>query len=595
MFVNLRMRITSARFRNFKALRDYSLTLERLNILVCPNNSGKSTILSAFRALQVAVQYAKARKPEHLGSLGWAYRLSQDSLPLSLENIHTNYDEVETSVEFKTTGAGQLKLSFPPDGGCVFTAKTDRGSITGPGTFKTHFDIDIAAVPVLGPVEHQEALLDEAYVRRNSNTHRASRHFRNYWRQNEQEFASFRELLMRTWPGMDIELPTLDFGAGGNNLTMMCIEDRVPRELYWSGFGFQVWSQLLTHIVRGSSAGLLIIDEPEIYLHPDVQRQLVGILRDLGPDIFLATHSTEVMAEAEPSEMLIIDKTRRSAKRLRDHEATQAAFERIGSFHNVTLTQLARTRRLLFVEGRSDFVTLRCFAKALGLSDLATGLGLTIAESGGLAAWERVRSFAWGVSTALEEVLAVGAIFDRDYRCEEEIQRIGTELRQSLQFAHVLQRKELENYLLEPSLLVRALEAVIYEREKRADVAIVRSASAQDILEAVTAPLKEDCMGQYIAKRADFLRNRKSDAATVGSETVRWFNAKWDNLATRVEIVPGKIALQAFRARAAEIYGVTLTDARLLSVCTRADVPNDMQELLRNLNQFRSRTVAQAN
>jgi len=589
------MRITSVRFRNFKALRDYSLSLEHLNILVGSNNSGKSTILSAFRALQVAIQYARARKPEHLGNLGWAYRISQESLPLSLENIHTNYDEVESFVEFRTAGSSHLKLSFPADGGCVFTAKTPRGSVTGPGMFRKHFDIEIVAVPVLGPVEHQEQMLDDGYVRRNLNTHRASRHFRNHWHQNEQDFASFRELLTRTWPGMDIELPTLDFGAGGNNLSMMCIEERVPRELYWAGFGFQIWCQLLTHVVRGRSASLLIIDEPEIYLHPDVQRQLVGILRDLGPDIVLATHSTEVMAEAEPSEMLIVDKTRRSAKRLRDHEATQVAFESIGSFHNVTLTQLARTRRILFVEGRSDFVTLRRFAGVLGLSDLATGLGLTIAESGGFAAWDRVRSFAWGVSTALEEVVAVGAVFDRDYRCAEEIQSISDELRESLQFARVLQRKELENYLLEPSILVRALESAIKDRERRSDMIIERRVAVQELLEAVTAPLKEDCMGQYIAKRADFLKNRKSDAATVGSETVRWFNTKWDNVSTRVEIIAGKTVLQNFRTRVAEVYGVTLTDAKILSACTRADIPKDMQDLLTELDRFRARTVSQAN
>ncbi len=46
------MKISSVRFRNFKALRDFSVSLDRVNVLVGPNNAGKSTILSAFRALR---------------------------------------------------------------------------------------------------------------------------------------------------------------------------------------------------------------------------------------------------------------------------------------------------------------------------------------------------------------------------------------------------------------------------------------------------------------------------------------------------------------------------------------------------------------
>ena len=74
---------------------------------------------------------------------------------------------------------------------------------------------------------------------------------------------------------------------------MFCLEDRMTRELYWAGFGFQIWCQLLTHVSRAKDATLLIVDEPEVYLHPDVQRQLLGILRDTGPDIVFATHSTD--------------------------------------------------------------------------------------------------------------------------------------------------------------------------------------------------------------------------------------------------------------------------------------------------------------
>jgi len=158
---------------------------------------------------------------------------------------------------------------------------------------------------------------------------------------------------------------------------MFCEEDRITRELYWAGFGFQVWCQMLTNIARAEGATIFVVDEPEIYLHPDVQRQLLGILREIEPDILIATHSTEIMSEADPSEILVIDKTRRHAQRLRDIAGVQAALERVGSVQNITLTRLARNRHILFVEDDYDFGVIRQFARRLGLTQLASGSEIT--------------------------------------------------------------------------------------------------------------------------------------------------------------------------------------------------------------------------
>lgn len=48
--------------------------------------------------------------------------------------------------------------------------------------------------------------------------------------------------------------------------------------------------------------GALLIDEPELSMHVDWQRQLVGCLRELSPEtqLILATHSPEILASVEP-------------------------------------------------------------------------------------------------------------------------------------------------------------------------------------------------------------------------------------------------------------------------------------------------------
>jgi ABC-type hemin transport system ATPase subunit len=42
-------RLNSIRFKNYKIFKSFSLTVKEFNVLVGPNNSGKSTILGAIR------------------------------------------------------------------------------------------------------------------------------------------------------------------------------------------------------------------------------------------------------------------------------------------------------------------------------------------------------------------------------------------------------------------------------------------------------------------------------------------------------------------------------------------------------------------
>ena len=227
--------------------------------------------------------------------------------------------------------------------------ENEGSGVNTPGRFRNAFPINIQVIPVLGPLEHEEAYVNEDTVKNSLNTHRACRHFRNYWHYFDEGWDDFSEMISSTWPEMRISKPELDIP--NRKLSMFVSEDRIDREVYWAGFGFQIWCQLLTHLSRSSDASIVIIDEPEIYLHPDVQRQLLSILRGLESDVLLATHSVEIMGEADPSEILLVNKGTRSAKRLKDIEGVQVALEALGSTQNVTLTHLARTKKILFVEG----------------------------------------------------------------------------------------------------------------------------------------------------------------------------------------------------------------------------------------------------
>ena len=304
------VKISHVVFKNYKALSRFSLSLQQMNILVGPNNCGKSTIIGAFRILDIGIRKARSKATEFIDGI-FGHKLSNDVLPISLENIHTNYAEGDTTVVFYLSNKNKITLYFPKNGGCIFYSESEKyGYIKTPGKFKSEFPILLTVIPILGPLEHEEEQKTLDTVKRGLTTHRASLHFRNYWMYFPEDFDNFANLIKNTWKGLSIERPYL-VDKLDTKLAMFCIEERIPREMYWAGFGFQIWCQLLTHISRAKNTDILIIDEPEIYLHPEVQRQLINILRDLNIDILIATHSTEMIGEADASEILLVNKNNR--------------------------------------------------------------------------------------------------------------------------------------------------------------------------------------------------------------------------------------------------------------------------------------------
>jgi predicted ATP-binding protein involved in virulence len=102
-------------FTRFKAFKRFTLNLRSFNILVGPNNAGKSTILAAFRILAAAMRRASARKATRVkGPQGFVlgYEIDLSSISVAEENIFYNYDDDESaSVVFHLSGV----LPISPD------------------------------------------------------------------------------------------------------------------------------------------------------------------------------------------------------------------------------------------------------------------------------------------------------------------------------------------------------------------------------------------------------------------------------------------------------------------------------------------------
>lgn len=104
-------------FERFKAFKSFRLDLRHFNIMVGPNNAGKSTIITAFRILAAGLRTARAKSGQiingfHRGSIG--HKIDLSNLSVAGENVFFNYDDsAPATVTFTLSDEKTLTLWFP--------------------------------------------------------------------------------------------------------------------------------------------------------------------------------------------------------------------------------------------------------------------------------------------------------------------------------------------------------------------------------------------------------------------------------------------------------------------------------------------------
>jgi predicted ATP-dependent endonuclease of OLD family len=343
---------------------------------------------------------------------------------------------------------------------------------------------------------------------------------------------------------------------------------------------------MLTHLIQSKNVSMFLIDEPDIYLHSDLQRQLLGLLRNLGPDILIATHSTEIVTEAETDDIVLVNKRHRSAQRIRDPSQLREVFTVLGSNLNPVLTQLAKTRRVIFLEGK-DFQILSKFAKKLGKADVALRRDFAVVPVEGFNP-DRMRHLKSGMEETLGSKIIATAILDRDYRSDNQCHAIATSCDDFCSYVLIHKRKEIENFLLVPDAIDRALGKRIADRARRSGGSSSYKPFAKIILDSFCQSKKTYVASQYLSERRKFERTQAPQLhdASVSELALNEFEAKWGSPGAPFELVPGKEALSALNKYAQESDGVSVTPASIIDAMLLSEVPPETVKLIDLLAKF---------
>ena len=573
------MRIQQLDLWNFKAFRRFTMHLGTSAFLVGPNNAGKSTLIAATRAAAGMLEHAARRMPTgsraHSGRRARTHLLRADQYGLVTENLLHQFRPGEAAVSIRTdtdlilTGVWPHEDDDHPEP-YFYLRRSDELPILQPKEVRK-LTGQIGIIPGLYPLNRTESVLDETYVRTNTQGRRSSQHARNQLLsiKDSGEFEEFKRFVTGWLP--EIEELSVDTRPGekpgDRELDVFVRErgDRMPKELYWVGDGMQIFVQILTHLWRLRSAHVVILDEPDLYLHADLQRRLVRLLDSTEAQTITATHSSEMLAEASSESVVWVDKSRSRAVRRPGPASLEDLSTQIGSSYNLRLATALRARTVVFVEG-DDMSVIRELAKTIGADHLARERNCAVIEIKGFTNWVQVEPFQWFVSDFLEGAVEVHVLLDRDYRADEDVDEVRSSLEAVDVHAHVWRRKELESYLLEPAALAR---------EAKASEDFIRSQLA-----SITDDMTERALAQFAEKRHFSSKTARKDIAGTIRETNIQLRPRAADPTWRLHRYPAKDIFKALNRVLQPAGHDTVSAKNLARRLYASEIPDEMRNWL---------------
>jgi hypothetical protein len=576
--------LRSLRLQNFKAFDDFTITFSGDAFLVGPNNTGKSTVIAALRAVANMISVASRLRATSFLEIDGFEQAGHDftgpQLGLNEDNLRHEFREVETRLTAEFDRDGRIVAVWPPGeyGGFFYTLDSDV-NLHEPRDVKKVFPT-VGLVPVLSPIDQNEKPLSEKHVRSNTDGLLSSRHFRNQLFLLEQAaggradngFEEFKNFAGPWIPELDLRELKLAYGEGDAHFELLYLEpgSSSAKEIFWTGDGVQIWLELLLHLFRLQGTEVIVLDEPDVFLHSDLQRRLVLFLEEQEAQTITATHSAEVITEAPRSSVTWIDKTRKRALRSPKSDILFDLATALGTPFNLRLARALKTHVVLFVEGK-DMKLLRDLARRLELTNIVREDGVAVVPLGGFDRWEHVEPFKWLISEFLEDAVEAHVVLDRDYRSEATVEKVRRRLRDIGVKPHIWRRKELENYLLDIGALARA------------------SGASEPWIEATlgdcAAELEDDVHSQIQAEHQRVLRKTGKSDATINKLAKKEADKLWADPARRVHACGGKDLIRHLNKKLAAGGYEPVSDRKLAKTLRKTEIPKELRDVLKAVNQ----------
>jgi predicted ATPase len=596
------MRVTKLRVSNFKRFADATFDLQPFNVIVGPNNSGKSTLLQAMSLLQFCIRSTLRKRNSSyelasvsLGQEEFAVIPVAEALDLWKDRrAQRGGKHIKIEIEADlSNGAG---VRFPID--LTYNRFGIQPELKR-GRAEDLVGLNIIFIPgyvgFLPREERRTPAIRQGLIAQG----RHGEIIRNILldlREAPESYAAFRSLLNEVFPDIEMTDPMFDEKTD-LYIQVRYLEDGTEEErrrrgikeldLISAGSGFHQFLQIFSNMLQAKPSTLLL-DEPDAHLYANLQREILRMLHTLVRDgkmnqVLLATHSAEVITRVQANEILLVGAA--APRRLSERADIPPVLESLGSVDNLALLQMRISGRVVITEDKRDGAILERFLRTLWGDETFQRFAARVVflplNGSPLARDIGLIQNALQHVIGAESPLKLFVICDRDYLFDDErAERLARGNRQSNQQWVIWERAEIENYLMNLAPLQRICE----QECSRARIPAVREGELRSKLEVCVESSRTVVLDKLMNRFHD--QDRRREPATCRKLAEDFLDQQWRG-DRRVELCDAKeVVLPCLRNWLSDTFGISVSDVRLAMEFTRQEVPDEIREVADRLRNF---------
>ena len=457
--------ITKVTIKNFKALEEVVLELDKTVVFIGPNNSGKTSALQALALFEAGLRAWQSKRSDSKPSKRSGVTINRkDLIALSVPtanllwrdlHVRRNIDGktknilIEILVEGVTNNISWIcgfEFDYAnPESFYCRPLRKDKDAKERYELPKKELisDIKVAFLPAMSGLASVESRIERGRINVLIGEGQTAQVLRNLCYEIFTEHPKrWKELSSQIEVLFGVKLKDPEYVAERGEL-LMSYKDRngIVLDLSSAGRGLQQTLLLLAYLHLNPGA-ILLLDEPDAHLEILRQRQIYNILQQVSTQrsgqIIAASHSEVVLNEAIQTDTVVAFVGEPHV--IKKSQQVLKALQRFG-FENYY--QAEEKQWVLYLEGSTDFSILKSFAKKLNhpvANYLETAFVYYVQNNSPSGA----REHFYALREAYSSLKGI-AIFDR----------ISSELKTNDSLVELMwQKKEIENYIVNKRVLI---------------------------------------------------------------------------------------------------------------------------------------------